>query len=306
MINRAERYEKNTDKLGEKLHDLLSIVAKETNISVSRENPDIQKFLNSDGSINMDSFDTEYDGIYEHDNVQKDKDFVRNKDIEWSGASNQSVQDFFQSKYHTNSIDEIIEQTKKNKLEHHGPQLEMALTILLHKIIGNRFIVARASTFDDYRNGIDNVIINKETGDVVCAFDEVNDTVGGSRHDKKMEKIKKKALQGGSTIKYGYTYINDEEASKKRLIQKKINNVPTFFLSLSQEELKNLLSNMSYDAQIISNKEYEIYDKLIHSLEEQVVFLSNERLPSAIKDNLILFSTSLNSMKDIASHKKTA
>ena len=161
------------------------------------------------------------------------------------------------------------------------------------------------NSFDDYKNGIDNVIIDKETGGVVCTFDEVNDLAGGSRHDKKMEKIKKKALQGGYSIKYGYTFITDETTSKRRLIQKETNNVPTFYLALSNDELKKLISSM-HDTSTISETEREVYEKLIKSLEEQVEFLLKQKLPQKIRENLIVFSVSLNSMKDRIKQKNAA
>jgi len=39
---------------------------------------------------------------------------------------------------------------------------EIALTLLFHKFLKNDFIVARASAYDDYNNGVDLVLIDKK------------------------------------------------------------------------------------------------------------------------------------------------
>ncbi len=140
---------------------------------------------------------------------------------------------------------------------------EMALTITLHKFLKNDFIVARASRYDDYNNGVDQVIVDKKTGDVICGFDEVFTSGFDGGGEKKVEKMKKIKEKGGAEIKYGATLENDQ------LVRSHIKNVPAFYLALSKDELKELLEVLANKNTVITEVEINIFNKLLDSLETQ-------------------------------------
>jgi pyruvate dehydrogenase complex dehydrogenase (E1) component len=105
------------------------------------------------------------------------------------------------------------------------------LACVFHRILGREFVVASASVYDDYFNGIDTVLVDKETGDVICALDEVHDEEGRARHQKKIESIIKTAKKGGAKIKYGITFEKDDKTGANKLVQKTISNIPKFYLN---------------------------------------------------------------------------
>lgn len=49
---------------------------------------------------------------------------------------------------------------------------EIATTLLFDKVLNKDFIIVRASTYDDYENGADHLIIDKQSGAVICGLDE--------------------------------------------------------------------------------------------------------------------------------------
>lgn len=167
---------------------------------------------------------------------------------------------------------------------------EMAVTLVLHKLLGVRFVVARASTLDDYKHGIDHVLIDKETGAVVCGFDEILGFQGDDGGDKKSEKIKKIILEGGTSLEYGATIVNG------KIKRQKLENIPTFFLSLSKEELIKLLVDLKA-TELVTENEKKLVSKMLISLDEQYEKAQNIAVNKSLRENLEKFSHSLEIIK---------
>ncbi|MFZ4631613.1 MAG: hypothetical protein ACOYL8_00205 [Patescibacteria group bacterium] len=156
---------------------------------------------------------------------------------------------------------------------------EIAITIMLHKILKKDFIVARASNYDDYNNGVDNVLVDKLSGEVVCGFDEVLSNIaddGGAKKEAKLEKIMAK---GGARIKYGAKLENG------KLVRSEVRNIPAFYMSLSKDELANLLESIKNNPSEIGLVEENIFNKLINSLEAQAL---NQDLNESLKEKTSL------------------
>ena len=168
---------------------------------------------------------------------------------------------------------------------------EMAVTAVLYKCLQDRFLVARSTTHDDYENGFDNLIIDKQSGAVVCGFDEVVGVSGYS--EKKDDKLLRKAMRGGASVKYGATIKNGQ------LVRESLKNVPAFYLALSKPEISELLENFSDTS--ITKVELSILNKFIVSLEEQMVNLENRQViqNDNLKNNLMKFKESLEVIKNI-------
>ncbi len=158
---------------------------------------------------------------------------------------------------------------------------EMALTVVFHKILGERFIVCRASKYDDYNNGLDQLLIDKESGDVLCGFDEVlsgSGQDGGLKKEGKMKRIREK---GGASLEYGAAI------EQGKLVRQSLKNVPAFYLALDKKELLALLEAIKADEEKVSPAEAVIFGKLLISLEEQAAAAGGNWALKA-KTNLVL------------------
>jgi len=173
-----------------------------------------------------------------------------------------------------------LELWRANKETSKANITEMLITALLNKFIGDDFIVVRASRFDDYFNGVDNVIVNKKTGEVVCAFDEIRENHRSGRLADKIERAKMLTKRfGGTRVKYGIT-ITDGKIQKARF-----NGVPVFVLSLAEDIYEKLAQGFNYD----SNTEYseiekEVFGALMDLVNGQIpdllAILEGQRSPA--------------------------
>jgi hypothetical protein len=273
------------EKPGERLDGLMRSVAENLNRELQENGS--TPLVQPDCSINMDAF--------EGFGVKEDKEEIRKRELEWSAAENPNVQAFYKDEFGIEGIDNIIARYKKDKEKGASGQLEKAITGVFYKILKSEYMVVRSATFDDYDNGVDNVIVNKRTGDVICAFDEVHGEKGQDRHDKKLEKVKKIAMRGGAKLKYGLSFENGT------LIKKTLDNIPVFYLALSSDELKELLGKMSYVAGDKPNEvEIKFFDKLLATMESQAEILNKERIPQSVRTNIDKFQKSVINMKKLS------
>ena len=172
---------------------------------------------------------------------------------------------------------------------------EISTTLLFDKVLREEFIIVRASTYDDYENGADQLIIDKKTGAVICGLDDA--ILGSSAKDdgeKKKLKIDKKMQSGGAKIKYGAT-INEAGS----LERKNLNHIPIFYFNLEKSEMNNILKSLTTDNQELTKDEMLVYGKLINSLLEQAAeYKNDESLHLELRNNLQNFTPSLNKMQN--------
>jgi len=151
---------------------------------------------------------------------------------------------------------------QENKKEANGEKLEILKTAIFNKFLGEDFIVVRSSEFDDFCRHIDNVIVEKKTGNIVSAFDEVSET-HGPIYDKKVREVSEKN-ESGASLKYGFSLDKENKIKPS----KEINNIPLFYLALSQELLEKGIKNFESDS--ISIFEKKIFEYFIRSIDEQM------------------------------------
>ncbi|MFA4999759.1 MAG: hypothetical protein WC545_00125 [Patescibacteria group bacterium] len=181
---------------------------------------------------------------------------------------------------------------RRSKESNPASLTEMALTLILDKFLKDDFIVARASAYDDYNNGVDQVIIDKKTGAVVCGFDEVITHMSDGASPKKEKKIEEKMLNGGARLKYGATI------KEGRLERCSLKNIPAFYLALTKEDLNNALEALAA-GEAAGQAENKIFNSLIASLDKQFeIFAVRPDLPAELKANLDKFKDSLEKIKD--------
>ena len=175
---------------------------------------------------------------------------------------------------------------------------ELALTVLFNKILKGKFIIVRASDYDDYENGADMFIVDTDTGAVICGVDDVirydgDDVDKDSKTGKKpkAEKIKEKMEHGGASIKYGATFVDGQ------LARKSLEHIPLFYFSINKKDLDDLLVDLTERRQKINPKEKEVFAELVNSLADQFSqFSQDKNLNSSLKNNLRNFKPSLEKM----------
>lgn len=170
---------------------------------------------------------------------------------------------------------------------------EIATTLLFDKVLQKEFIIVRASAYDDYENGADQLIVDLKTGAVICGIDDA--ILGSSAKDdgeKKKVKIDNKMKSGGAEIEYGLTINNG------RLERKNLNHVPIFYFNLEKSEMNNILKSLAAGSPDLSKNELSAYTKLINSLISQVAeYENNETLHPELRNKLRKFAPSLNKMR---------
>ena len=267
------------EKKAEKLDSILKQMADDTNKYIREELNFDKEFILDDCRINMDAFDfpTEMGDKYDKELAQK----LKNESLDFS---NESVFAHYSERYKTKDVHEMESKYLEEKEGSNATKVEKAITILLHKFIGDEYIVARGSLFDDHCRGTDNVLINKATGEVICAFDGVSDPGNSSRLEKKIKIVKEKARKGGAEIIYGAGIKIKEESGQevKTLSPRQLKNLPLFYLCISADEMKKLYKEMDEELSSKSSFEEEIFKKLLSSLESQVEMLNNERIHEQI------------------------
>ena len=298
MINFSPKFEapKSQENPGERLGILMEKIASKTQAELLDTFGDSARdLLGEDNAINMRSFLVKSGGNFFKEEVKHDERMNHDKELLWSGADNDNVRKYYKDKFGCDTTEELLAQYKESRLNHRGTIVEMAITSILYKFLHDKYIVMRSSTFDDYENGVDNVIVHKETGEVICAFDEVYDSHDHERVEAKDKKILNKAMKGGVKIKYGFSL--ESEGDVRKLVKQEIKNVPAFYLAMSDVQLDALLLNKDIDSlENISDEERIVFTKLLASLESQVTMLKSNDIPENISSQLDKFLEALHNI----------
>jgi len=213
---------------------------------------------------------------------------LEGKDAAADSALTISQEDGFSRDFQGNQLGDL--ETWRQNIEKKEPSLtEMALTLMLHKFLKEDFIVARSSSYDDYNNGVDNVLIDKRTGEVLCGFDEVMSKKGEINNQRKELKLKKIMSRGGAKIKYGAKFENG------RLVRSAVDHIPAFYISLDTNELGSLLAALSGANNQGRQIEESVFRRLINSLEAQIV---NQELNSVLLEKTSLALKKLQTVAD--------
>lgn len=175
------------------------------------------------------------------------------------------------------------------KKETAGEQLEMLKTAIFNKFLDKKFVIVRSSKIDDIDNGVDNIIIEKDTGNIVSAFDEVNDEIGEAFR-KKVGSVMDKN-RSGAKLKYGLSI----DPTSKKIIGQSVENIPIFYLSLSKKDLEKGIKKFSSNE--ISKEENELFEKFMSSIYGQIkeLFQRND-VSSKCKEKMRQF---VNDLKQI-------
>jgi len=150
----------------------------------------------------------------------------------------------------------------ENKKETNGEKLEMLKTGIFNKFLGDKFIVVRSTEIDDVDNKVDNVIMEKETGNIVSAFDEVSE-INDYRYKEKVEKIMERN-RDGVTLKYGLSLDKDKNIKPAG----KISHIPLFYLALPQRQLEEGIKK--FKSESASEYDKKLFEYFILSIKTQM------------------------------------
>lgn len=151
---------------------------------------------------------------------------------------------------------------KKKREKNVANLAEISTVILLNKFFGDRFLVARSSTYDDYEYGVDNVLLDKETGAVICGFDQVIGMGQDDGGNKKRDKMEKLLLRGGTKLEYGVA-LDDN----KKIKREKLDSIPAFFLAITKNDLMLLMEDLKNNKVSIATK--KVLNNILDSIDEQ-------------------------------------
>jgi len=76
---------------------------------------------------------------------------------------------------------------------------------LFNKYLGDKLICVRTSEYDDIFNHVDNLLIDKESGEIICALDEVA-AIFDKRYMEKLKKVRSTNTGNGAITRYAITY----------------------------------------------------------------------------------------------------
>jgi hypothetical protein len=259
--------------------DLDSIPQERASFRAEKYKPSLdEKALELSSRLN-----SEYGDIFASDasivlNNESDRDFVEEREDAWSKEMGKTKETWLKDK-------------ELNK----ASLAETGITLLLDKALHDDFVVCKSSKYDDYKHGVDNVILDKETGNIVCGFDDVLGHSGDDGGDKKKDKIRKIMERGGVSLKQGLSFKKDGSLETKEL-----HNLPAMYLAITKKDLELLLDNLNSSNNNETNEtEKSLVLKFVDLMEEQLDSFKNNNLNSRLETNILEFEKSLQKIKSI-------
>jgi len=274
LITKTNKTPEKLDKNSEYRKELLTIlqsIVQEINGELG------DKLLSADGAVSRKGYN------FSEKDLADQKQYISKKEDHW-----------IRQKYEIKANDPVTEEIKlkweKEQQKRLSELMEMAVMVILHKVLKEDYVVCRANKYDDY-HGVDNIIVNKHTGTVLCAFDDVKDKSGGYYEWQKEEYATK---YGSSNIAYGFTFEAGE------LVRKEIAEVPKFYLRFDKKQLENMLKAIDYkNINPANNEELLVYNFIIESLASQIDDLKKQGANNQlVTDKLDNFKALLPNLRD--------
>lgn len=213
-----------------------------------------------------------YSEIFKKEEIIKDKEKVLTLEEQW-----------FQERDET--------KIEEKKIKKAGEQLEMIKTAILNKFLYEKFYVVRASLYDDIFNKVDNVILNKNTGEIICAFDEVED-IKGEKFKEKKEKVLLRN-QRGVALKYGLKLENNQ------IKLTSIENLPIFYIALPNEYLEKAINNFEPEFEKKSECEKMFFNFFLSLVDKEIkeIYRRKIEIDPVVLDKIENFQKNLKKLK---------
>lgn len=180
-----------------------------------------------------------------------------------------------------------------NKRILQGERLELLKTAVFQKHMGNKFIVVRSSEYDDIFNNIDNVILNKKTGEVVCAIDDFCDNPNGRiGKDINTKKTRSEQLNEFGAAKLKYSLGIDHSTGQNRPVAKgEERKIPVFYLAIGPEDLEAYIKTFDTSGDSTGHSEINLLRIFISQLTTQILEfgLPTKKTDPEVKEKALRF-----------------
>ncbi len=224
--------------------------------------------VNDDCRIDMEAFKE----VYSAETLEKDKEIVRG----WQKLDKRKFKDLPE------------EQVEIKRLKKEGEQLEILKTVVLYKFLSEKFIVARTSVFDDIENKVDNLILEKETGNLVCALDEISNVSSVEFERKQAKVLERNREEGGGKLKYGF------KKEKDKFVMEEAEHLPIFYFALPSKYIKEGINNLIPELGQSSDYEEKLFSYFIALIKSQISSLHLEpSLDADFRERLDEFGKSI-------------
>ncbi len=258
-----EKIQREKERQIEKLENFLK--------KISDEYKELGIPVRSDCRIEMNNFEK----IYPKEIIERDKENVRQLQEKWRKEA-------------------PVEKKDKERV---GELLEMLAVGIFYKFLKDRFIILRSSSFDDVYNKVDTLIIDKETGNVVCAFDEVADVLRTRYHEKR-ENVMRINKKGGARLKYGLELKEVKKGNQELEVKfSSLKNLPIFYIALPEGVVFNGIKNFNSHLENLSNEEKIIFLYFIDRIKNQIKELKERKLNRKLWERINTFEESLNKIE---------
>lgn len=223
------------------------------------------------GRIDMEAFQNIYPDL------RKDKELVEMWEEEWYPGLTHEARE-------------------EERMRSDGEKLEMLKSAVFHKNLGSQFIVTRASRYDDIKNKIDNILLERKTGNLVCAFDEVGDTSGSIYEEKKNKIFERNTKEHGASLKYGISF--EEVSGRQELRLGAVDHVPIFYIALPKTHIERGV-NQFIPRQAPSDFERKLFEYIVATLYAQIqgLELLDFRMDDKVKARVATFHSFLDRLK---------
>lgn len=272
---------KSPEMMVDQLKKLLIQVSENINSELREYFPNTVEtinLVNEAGVISEELYKADLGGPISLEQIEKYQQFVETRERDWSAFDDEKVRQFYAERYGSQTDEEFMQAWHNERIKSNGSLAEMAVTVLLHKFLKDDFYVLRTNPYDDYAHGVDNFIVEKNTGVVVCTFDEFFGSVDDDRFHKKLDRERRQATKHGATITYGLG-VQYSEDNKKQIIPQTIRNVPTFTLPINKEQCLALIDDLGEDLeQEVGDVSSEVFKHIISSMVTQAEYFKVDLL----------------------------
>ena len=177
--------------------------------------------VDAENSMRMDWF--EESGYYSKDEIEKDKEKVHELE---RGFSENDAQ----------KTDAEKEKMKVSKI------FEQSVAVIFHYAMrAKNLAVVSTTPHTDYLDGVDSLVIHKQTGQIICAIDETNSNIHNIIHGSKLNNIVKRNKEE-KIIKYGVALNTDGKWYPSELKRK---DAPLAYLSMPQEKITKFVDDLA-------------------------------------------------------------
>lgn len=239
---------------------------------INRELPGL---VDDEARIRDQAYDRDLGGPFAPAVVQDARQFVRRRERE-----------FFQLEaVSPDAVEQRLQKARDAQAEHDGAIAETVIAAVLDTKLGDRYLIVRSNAYDDYAAGVDHLIVDRQTGDVVCAVDEVVADETDPRLSAKQQRAERRGEQRGSTVRFGVTF------EQGRLVRRQLEHLLTFILPVSRETLRSALVELGHDEP--GPAVAAVYARLTESLARQAQELQRADLSVGLRIALAKFQRAL-------------